>query len=172
MLAPIRCNELCSLISVNVTKLIKEKTKGRISPRSLSITIFDTDTPYTYHQINGYYGSDVAPVLPGITVLGTSGTIDSFRWLYAYRVSLVAQKMMKSSLFSEVKRSFLPFVFFGVLVERDAEILLDLNKLDILRYRGQVSPYLEYLYMIPKLHNYLQATSDRSLSDELQNLLR
>jgi len=170
MLAPVRCNEICSLISRHVTDLIRDKTGGEISPRSLMVTIFDTDTPNTYHQINGYYGKTTAPMLPGITLLGASGGIEAFRWLYAYRVGLVSQKIMKSSLYSQVNNSFVPFVFYGVLVERDAEILLDLDNLDLLRYRGQISPYIEYLYLLPKLKNYLKATSDRDLSEDLNNI--
>ena len=135
------------------------------------VTIFDTDTPYTYHQINGYYGRADSPILPGITILGISGSIDAFRWLYAYRVSLVAQKAMKSSLYSEVAGEFIPFTFFGVLVERDAEILLDLDNLDLLRYRGQVSPYLEYCYFITKLHKLLNSTSPRDPTKEIFELI-
>ncbi len=172
LLAPIRCNEICSMISRNVTRLIREKSQGRISPRSLSVTIYDTDTPYTYHQVMGYFGKPMAPMLPGLTVLGTSGTMDAFRWLYAYRVSLVAQKIMKSSLYSEVARKFVPFVYFGVLVERDAEILLDLDRLGDLRYRGNLSPYLEFCYLVPKIVDHLAATSARDLNDELKDCLR
>ncbi len=172
LLAPIRCNEICSMISRNVSRLIREKTDGRISPRSLSVTIYDTDTPYTYHQVMGYFGKTMAPALPGLTVLGTSGTMDAFRWLYAYRVSLVAQKIMKSSLYSEVERKFIPFVYFGVLVERDAEILLDLDRLGDLRYRGNLSPYLEFCYLVPKIVDHLAATSARDLDDEFNDRLR
>jgi hypothetical protein len=167
ILAPIRCNEICTLISRHVTRKIIEKTDGRISPRSLMVTIYDTDTPYTYHQITGYYGNATAPVLPGLTIMGTSGTIDAFRWLYAYRVSLVAQKIMKSSLYSEVERKFIPFVYFGVLVERDAEILLDLDKLGALRYRGNISPEIEFSYLVQKLTNHLDATTEVDLASEI-----
>jgi hypothetical protein len=133
------------------------------------VTIYDTDTPYTYHQIAGYYNSPLAPILPGITLLGVSGTIDAFRWLYAYRVSLIAQKLMKSSLCSEVSRKFIPFIFFGVLVKRDADILLDMDQLGILRYRGNISPYIEYCYLLPKIKNAIERTSTRDLSLELTN---
>jgi hypothetical protein len=169
ILAPIRCNEICTLISRHVTQKITEKTNGRISPRSLMVTIYDTDTPYTYHQITGYYGNATGPVLPGLTVMGTSGTIEAFRWLYAYRVSLISQKIMKSSLYSEVERKFYPFVFFGVLVERDAEILLDLNKLGALRYRGNISPEIEFTYLVQKFSNQLDATAQIDLSKEILN---
>ncbi len=170
LLAPIRCNEICSLISRHVCEMIEYKTGGRIRLRSLSVTIYDTDTPYTYHQIVGYYGQELAPTLPGLIVLGTSGTIDAFRWLYAYRVSLISQKMMKSSLYSEVARRFVPFVYFGVLVERDAEILLDMDRLSDLRYRGNLSPFVEYTALIGKLRNYLEATSDNPFDEELGRL--
>ena len=167
VLAPIRCNEICTLISRHVTQKIAEKTSGRITPRSLMVTIYDTDTPYTYHQITGYYGNATAPVIPGLTLLGTSGTIEAFRWLYAYRVSLISQKIMKSSLYSEVERKFYPFVFFGVLVQRDAEILLDLNKLGALRYRGNISPEIEFTYLVEKFSNQLDATTQIDLSEEI-----
>jgi len=172
LLAPIRCNEICTLLSRHVTRMIREKTGGRIVPRSLMVTIFDTDTPYTYHQIAGYFGRRAAPSLPGLAVLGTSGSIDAFRWLYAYRVSLVAQKIMKSSLYSEVERRFIPFVFFGVLVERDADILLDLDRLGLLRYRGNLSPFMEFCYLVPKIRDHLAATSQYSLAGEVTERLR
>jgi len=172
LLAPVRCNELCTLISGNVRQLIIDKSGGEITPRSLMVTIFDTDTPYTYNQINDYFGADDAPVLPGLTVLGASGSIPAFRWLYAYRVSLVAQKMMKSSLWSEVERNFVPFVFFGVLVERDAEILLDLDALGLLRYRGQISPFIEYRYLLPVFQKQLASTGRRELALEIDKLIR
>lgn len=158
LLGPVRCNEIAAMLSRRLTRAINERTHGRIAPRSLQVTIYDTDTPYTYHQIAGYYGRDDAPVLPGLTCLGASGTIDAFRWLYTYRASLIAQKMMKSSLWSEVERRYVPFVFLGVLVERDAEILLDLDRLGLLRYGGNLSPVIEYSYLLPRLEGYLAAT--------------
>ena len=115
------------------------------------MTIYDTDTPYAYHEIMGYTSDNLSPVLPGLTLLGTSGTIDAFRWLYAYRVSLIAQKIQKGSLYSEVHRRFKPFVFFGVLIPRDAEILLDMNNLHRLRYKGNFSPNLEFSYLMSDL---------------------
>lgn len=171
MLAPIRCNELASNISKRVTAKIRRKTEGRIAPRSLMVTIYDTDTPYTYDQISGYFGRNDAPALPGLTVLGASGAIDAFKWLYAYRCSLVAQKMMKSSLYSEVERRFIPFVYFGVLVERDAEILLDLDRLSLLRYRGNLSPMIEYAALIPKIEAFLNSSKPLTFDEDWEGRL-
>lgn len=151
LLAPVKCNEIAALLSKRITALISRKSNGRISPPGLTVVIYDTDTPYTYHEIMGYCKNDPLRVLPGLAVLGSSGTIDAFRWLYAYRVSLIAQKIMKSSLYSEVYRRFIPFVFFGVLVPRDAEILLDMKNLHRLRYRGNIDPDLEFAYLANSL---------------------
>jgi len=161
LLAPIRCNEIAALLSERVAERIREKTSGKINPRSLSITIYDTDTPYTYHEVMGYGSCSFSPTLPGLTILGSSGTIDSFKWLYAYRVSLISQKIQKGSLYSEVHREFMPFVFFGVLVPRDADILLDMNNLHRLRYRGNFSPELEFAYLVPRLY----VEEERNLPD-------
>ena len=161
LLAPIRCNEIAALLSERVAERIREKTSGKINPRSLSITIYDTDTPYTYHEVMGYGLCSFSPTLPGLTILGSSGTIDSFKWLYAYRVSLISQKIQKGSLYSEVHREFMPFVFFGVLVPRDADILLDMNNLHRLRYRGNFSPELEFAYLVPRLY----VEEERNLPD-------
>ena len=161
LLAPIRCNEIAALLSERVAERIREKTSGKINPRSLSITIYDTDTPYTYHEVMGYGSCSFSPILPGLTILGSSGTIDSFKWLYAYRVSLISQKIQKGSLYSEVHREFMPFVFFGVLVPRDADILLDMNNLHRLRYRGNFSPELEFAYLVPRLY----VEEERNLPD-------
>lgn len=151
LLAPIRCNEIAALMSGHIAKKIEEKTSGRIRPKGLAVVIYDTDTPYGYHKTMGHDLSTLSPVLPGLTILGASGTIDAFRWLYAYRLSLISQKIQKSSLYSEVERRFIPFVFFGVLVWRDAQILLDLSRLSMLRYRGNLSPDLEFAYLIEGL---------------------
>jgi hypothetical protein len=124
------------------------------------------------NQSTGYFGRRAAPSLPGLAVLGTSGSIDAFRWLYAYRANLVAQKMMKSSLYSEVERRFIPFVFFGVLVERDADILLDLDRLGLRRYRGNLSTFMEFCYLVPKIRDHLAATSQYSLAGEVTERLR
>ena len=78
---------------------------------------------------------------------------------------------MKSSLYSEVHRAFMPFVFFGVLVERDAEILIDLNCLDQLRYRGNLSPYIEYSYLLPELEDQWQKTPHLCVEKELESRL-
>jgi hypothetical protein len=152
MLAPIRCNEIATLVSKGVVEKIIEKTSGRIRPKSMTVVIYDTDTPYTYHEIMGFTNRALSPALPGLVVLGSSGTIEAFRWLYTYRVSLITQKIQKGSLFSQVKKSFIPFVFFGVLVWRDAEILLDMNNLSMLRYRGNLAPDLEFAYLTPTLY--------------------
>jgi hypothetical protein len=172
MLAPIRCNELCTLISMNVTKLIREKSNGRIKPRTLCVTIYDTDTPYTYHKVEGFYGKELSPVLPGLTIMGSSGTIDSFKWLYTYRTSLITQKMMKSSLYSEVSGEYIPFVFMGVLVPRDAEILLDLDNLDKLRYRGNISPYMEFCYLLNSIKSGLEACGSYEQVENFKNRIR
>lgn len=152
LLGPIRCNEIAAILSRRVIEKIVTKSSGRIRPRSLAVVIYDTDTPYTYHQIMGYSQQQLAPTLPGLVVLGASGTIDAYRWLYSYRVSLITQKIQKGSLYSEVQKKFMPFVFFGVLVWRDAEILLDMEKLSFLRYRGNLCPALEFSYLLPTLH--------------------
>lgn len=149
ILAPVRCNEIAAILSDRVTALIIEKSSGKIKPRSLAVVIFDTDTPYTYHQIMGYARNRFAPILPGLIILGASGTIDAFRWLYAYRLSLITQKIMKSSLHSEIHKSFIPFVFFGVLVPRDAQILLDMGNLQRVRYKGNFDPDIEFSYLLP-----------------------
>lgn len=153
ILAPVRCNEIAAVMSRRVAALIRKKSAGRINPRSIAIVIYDTDTPYTYHRIMGHGGHGLPEALPGLIVLGSSGSIDAFRWLYAYRLSLIAQKMMKSSLYSEVHRKFVPFVFFGVLVPRDADILLDMNNLDLLRYKGNYDPKLEFGYIVENIIN-------------------
>ncbi|MFH0771693.1 MAG: hypothetical protein V1933_03650 [Candidatus Omnitrophota bacterium] len=158
ILAPIRCNEIAAALSENITARIIEKTAGKIRPKSLAVVIYDTDTPYTYHNIMGYSGNLSAPALPGLIVLGSSGTIDAFRWLYSYRVSLIAQKMMKGSLYSEVHQRFVPFVFFGVLVPRDAEILLDMKNLHRLRYRGNIAPDIEWACLVKNYLEYLQGS--------------
>ncbi len=156
ILAPIRCNEIASILAKRVRELIISKTKGRISPKSLAVVIFDTDTPYTYQSLSASCAYDFIPVLPGLTLMGTSGTIDAFRWLYAYRISLIGQKIMKSSLYSQVHRRFIPFVFFGVLVPRDADILLESDNLDQLRYRGNIDSTIEFFYIIPAMREYLK----------------
>lgn len=153
LLAPVRCNEIAALLSARITLLISRKSNGRINPAGLAVVIYDTDTPYTYHEIMGYCKDEPARVLPGLVVLGSSGTIDAFRWLYSYRISLIAQKLMKSSLYSEVYRKFIPFVFFGVLVPRDAEILLGMKDLHRLRYRGNLDPDAEFGYLAENLLN-------------------
>ncbi len=52
----------------------------------------------------------------------------------------------------------MPFTFFGVLVPRDADILLDMDNLHRLRYRGNYSPFLEFSYLIPKFHSKISET--------------
>lgn len=172
ILGPVRCNEICTLLSRHVTNLVRKKTQGRISPRSLMVTIYDTDTPYTYHQLSGYQGCDLSPALPGLIVQGTSGTMDAFRWLYSYRVSLVAQKMMKGSLYSETCKEYTPFVFFGVLVPRDADILLGMDDLGKLRYRGNLSPALEFSYLMPKLLQSVQSPESFDMMEEIASRIR
>ena len=169
LLAPIRCNELATVLSQRVTALIKKKTSGRISPRSLNVVIYDTDTPYTYHQLLGCNTSRIAPILPGLTVLGSSGSIDSFKWLYSYRISLIAQKLQKSSLYSESCSTYLPFVFFGVLVPRDADILLDLGRLGLLRYRGCIDPEIEFLYIFSDIYAFIkESTTNIDLENKIK----
>lgn len=151
ILAPVRCNEIAALLAERVAEKIREKSSGRIQPRSLAVVIYDTDTPYGYHEVMGYNQHRLSPAFPGLTVLGASGTMDALRWLYTYRLSLLAQKMQKGSVYSEAHKRFIPFAFFGVLVPRDAEILLDMDNLHRLRYRGNISPDLEFYYLIPSL---------------------
>lgn len=146
ILGPIKCNEICAELAKQVNKRIREKSNHVIRPEGLMVTIYDSDTPYTYYRVENMLGNPKAPLFPGLVVLGCSGSIDAFRWLYAYRVSLIAQKIQKGSLYSGSVNEYIPFVFFGVLVPRDAEILLELKNLDLLRYRGNLSAEIEYMY--------------------------
>lgn len=155
LLGPVRCNEIACLMARGIKGLIRQKSKGRITPRSFEVVIYDTDTPYTYHYIMGFNGRPEAPCLPGLTVLGASGSCDAFRWLYTYRVSLIAQKVMRGSLYSQVKSSFVPFVFMGVLVPRDAQILIDMERLDLLRYPGNIAADTEFAWLAQDLMKYL-----------------
>lgn len=159
ILGPVRCNEIAALLSRHITQRIITKSGGKINPPGLTVVIYDTDTPFTYHSIMRFQGAQAAPVLPGLIVLGASGTIDAFRWLYAYRISLIAQKVMKSSLYSQTSRQFIPFIFYGVLVPRDAEILLDMKNLHMLRYRGNIDPRIEFAYLMQSQPNFLTASS-------------
>jgi len=168
----VRCNEIAAFLALRVKRLIKDKTNGDIEPRSLSITIYDTDTPYTYHHLIGCNGQPFSPILPGLIVLGASGTIDAFRWLYAYRLSLITQKIQKGSLYSEVHKNYIPFVYFGVLVPRDAEILLDMDKLDKLRYRNNISPQIEFLYLLPSLYKYSLRKKEFDLEGYLNKITK
>ena len=79
---------------------------------------------------------------------------------------------MKSSLYSEHANRFIPFVFFGVLVERDADILLDLERLSLLRYRGDISPYLEFCYLLPKIDKQIREVDNFDLEAERAARLR
>jgi len=170
LLAPFCCNQIAEILSKRVRDKIENLSDGRINPSSLSVTICDTDAPYTYHHLLGCGGQLEAPELPGLSVLGCSGTISAFRWLYSYRVSLISQKIMKSSLYSEVHRNFIPFVFFGVLVPRDADILLDMKNLSTLRYNGNLSPQLEYLFLVSDLLDYANSGRSESLDSILLKL--
>ena len=167
LLAPVCCNQIAEILSKRVRDKIEKLSEGRINPPSLSVTICDTDAPYTYNHLLGCGGQLEAPELPGLTVLGCSGTISAFRWLYSYRVSLISQKIMKSSLYSEVHRDFIPFVFFGVLVPRDADILLDMKNLSTLRYKGNLSPQIEYLFLVSDLLDYVNSGHSESLNSLL-----
>ena len=139
---------------------------------NMNILIYDTDTPYTYHHLLGCNGRSDMPILPGLTIMGSSGTIDAFRWLYCYRVSLISQKIQKSSLYSEAHGEFIPFVYYGVLVPRDAEILLDMSNLDTLRYRGNLSPEIEFSYLVPSLAKYISNDHKTDFQKELADRLR
>ncbi|MBF0298310.1 MAG: hypothetical protein HQK51_06295 [Oligoflexia bacterium] len=157
LLAPVKCNEIAALLSRSVVEKIKQKSGGKINPKGLEVVIYDSDTPYTYHEIMGYQDLTIPTVLPGLTILGCSGTIDAFRWLYAYRTSLIGQKIQKGSIYSQVHQRFIPFVFMGVLVMRDADILLDMNKLSYLRYKGNISPDIEFLYLMKRIYSENQS---------------
>ncbi len=171
LLVPVRCNDIAALMSRHIKVLIQKKTQQRIIPRSLEVVIYDTDTPYMYHQIMGYNGNPDAPCLPGLIVLGASGTIDAFRWLYTYRVSLIAQNIMKGSLYSQVASSFIPFIFMGVLIPRDAQILMDMDQLDTLRYTGNISSKIEFAYTANDLLKYVKNDTS-SVECEKVNILQ
>lgn len=170
LLAPVFCNLIAEVLSKRIRDKIEIMSRGRINLPSLSVTIYDTDTPYTYYHLIGCGGQPRAPELPGLSVLGCSGTILAFKWLYSYRISLISQKIMKSSLYSEVHRDFIPFVFFGVLVPRDAEILLNMKQLSTLRYKGNLSPQLEYMFLLSDLYEYSNSSRLESLPVLLSRL--
>ena len=51
-------------------------------------------------------------------------------------------------------------------------ILLDLDRLGLLRYRGNLSPFMEFCYLVPKIRDHLAATSQYSLAGEVTERLR
>ena len=75
---------------------------------------------------------------------------------------------MKGSIYSQVQGKFVPFVLFGVLVPRDADILLNMNQLNLLRYRGNVSPEIEYLYLIEQIKDQIATDKSSNFNDEFE----
>lgn len=168
MLAPVKCNEICAYISNTVLEMVRSTSNGKINPPGLATVIYDTDTPYTYYRIINQPPAGPVPLMPGLCILGSSGTPRALRWLYTYRLSLLSQKIMKGSLYSQVHSKFVPAVFYGVLVPRDAEILLDEPRLHYLRYKGNMNPANEFYNLVPGLAEGLGQAPEFSKSAFLQ----
>ena len=144
ILNPTGLNEKLVELSELVTQRVREK--GR-KVDSLYMISTDTDSPHRMLLSHGQRLMDGFPLTPGLTMCGSTASIEGFDFKYIYRIGLIAQGISNNIISSRIRSSYSPFTFIGMLSPFGyTNGALPTNDMGTLRYEGNIDLRREFLF--------------------------
>ncbi len=112
ILNPSNLNVKLSRLSSLITDLIKQKS---VNVDALYLVSTDTDSPHRLLLSENKKPLEGYPLTPGLTMCGSTASIEGFDFLYVYRIGLIAQMIGNNIISSRMQGNFSPFTFVGML---------------------------------------------------------
>jgi len=144
ILNPTNLNDKLVQLSRLTTQAIRNRGKKVDDLYFLST---DTDSPHRVLLAEGKKATDGYPLTPGLTMCGSTATIENFDFKYAYRLGLIAQGISNNIVSSKITGNYSPFVFTGMLSPFGyTNGAIPTGKMGKLRYPGDIDMRKEFLF--------------------------
>ena len=148
ILNPIGLNEKLKKLSELTTEAIKNQG---MECDPLYFLCTDSDSPDRILLSSGKKSLDGNPLTPGLTMCGSTATMEGFDLTYMYRIGLVTQMLSNNIIGSRMKGKFSPFTFVGMLSPFGyVNGAIPTGEMDALRYEGNMDMQKEFLYQFDK----------------------
>src|SRR3989344_3476278 len=112
ILNPSNLNTKLTKLSTLVTNKIREKN---VSVDSLYFISTDTDSPHRLLTSENKKVLEGYPLTPGLTMCGSTASMDGFDFMYMYHIGLIAQTIGNNIISSRMQAAYSPFTFLGML---------------------------------------------------------
>lgn len=144
ILNPVNLNEKLSRLSSLATQAIRNRGE-RCDELYLLCT--DTDSPQRILLAEGRRVLEGYPLTPGLTMCGSTASMNGFDFKYAYRLGLIAQGLTNNIVSSKFNGCYSPFVFFGMLSPFGyVNGAIPTGKMGEIRYPGDIDLRKEFLF--------------------------
>lgn len=148
ILNPTGLNEKLAKLSDITTQKVRD---AGVNVDPLYFVSTDTDTPQRVLLSEGKSLLQGFPLTPGLTMCGSTATIDGFDFKYAYRIGLIAQTISNNIISSRMQGSYSPFIFVGMLSPFGySNGAIPTGKMGDLRYQGNIDLKKEFEYQFGK----------------------
>ncbi|PIZ52330.1 hypothetical protein COY27_00610 [Candidatus Woesearchaeota archaeon CG_4_10_14_0_2_um_filter_33_13] len=113
----------------------------------LYVICTDSDSPHRILLTQEQKPMEGYPLTPGLTMCGSTATLEGFDFKYAYRMGIISQIISNNIIGSRIKGKFSPFTFFGMLSPFGyVNGAIDTGKMGDLRYGGNIDLRTEFLF--------------------------
>ena len=153
ILNPTNINEKLVDLSTRVTARIKGL---HCSVDPLYLVCTDTDSPHRILLSEGRKILDWYPLTPGVTLCGSTASMEGFDFRYLYRIGLIAQQLGGNIISSRIREEYAPFIMVGMLSPFGYQNgAIPVGKMGDLRYPGNIDLKKEFFYLYERDINTL-----------------
>ena len=148
ILNPVNLNEKLKKLSGLTTDAVRAQG---MECDPLYFLCTDSDSPDRMMLSSGKKSLDGNPLTPGLTMCGSTATMEGFDLTYMYRIGLVTQMLSNNIIGSRMQGKFSPFTLFGMLSPFGyVNGAIPTGKMDALRYEGNLDMQKEFMYQFDK----------------------
>ena len=143
ILNPTGLNEKLKKLSELTTEAVNQRG---VKCDSLYFLCTDSDSPHRLPLSQQQQVSEGYLLTPGLTMCGSTATMDGFDFKYMYRFGIIAQLLSNNIIGSRMKRKFSPFTFVGMLSPFGyVNGAIPTGEMGELRYKGNINMKKEFL---------------------------
>lgn len=133
---------------VTLSELVAQRLQDKgVRADPLYLLCTDTDSPHRVLICQNQKPLEGYPLTPGLTLCGSTATMEGFDFKYVYRFGLIAQTITSNIIGSRMQSSFSPFVLVGMLSPFGyTNGAIPTGKMGNLRYEGDIDLRKEFLF--------------------------
>lgn len=148
ILNPTDLNRKLADLSAITTRKIRQKG---LSVDQLYMLSTDTDSPHRLLVCQGLSPLQGYPLTPGLTMCGSTASMEGFDFKHVYRIGLIAQIISNNIVGSKMMDVFSPFMFIGILSPFGyVNGAIPTGKMGEMRYDGDIDLKKEFLFQYDK----------------------